>query len=187
MTRGEELRPLYWAMVSLGVVGILILSAGLLDFFSFEPLGQRTGAHATVKGVFHYDPETKQVNGGDTRRFTADDAFAADLMTDSVDAIYSSVAARCQQSVQPLSARTGVPVTVLPGFQDTAEKAFAELGARRVWAETMTVHIASRRVMEKAGLKYVRTFHQEWPYEIEGEAEGDVEYALTRSDWDRER
>ena len=73
------------------------------------------------------------------------------------------------------------------GSRALVEKAFAELGARRVWAETMTVHIASRRVMEKAGLKYVRTFHQEWPYEIEGEAEGDVEYALTRSDWDRER
>ena len=39
--------------------------------------------------------------------------------------------------------------------------------------------------MEKAGLKYVRTFHQEWPEEIEGTAEGDVEYALTRAEWER--
>jgi hypothetical protein len=39
--------------------------------------------------------------------------------------------------------------------------------------------------MEKAGLKYVRTFHLEWPYEIEGTAEGDVEYAITRSEWER--
>ena len=32
----------------------------------------------------------------------------------------------------------------------------------------MTVNAASRRVMEKAGLAYVRTFHLEWPEEIEG-------------------
>jgi len=37
--------------------------------------------------------------------------------------------------------------------------------------------------MEKVDLKYVRTFHLEWPHEIDGTAEGDVEYALTRSDW----
>src|SRR3712207_668193 len=35
---------------------------------------------------------------------------------------------------------------------------FAGLGVRRVWAQTMAVNAASRRVMEKAGLAYVRTF-----------------------------
>jgi len=34
-------------------------------------------------------------------------------------------------------------------------------------------------------LRYVRTFHQEWPYAIEGDEEGDVEYALLRSEWER--
>jgi hypothetical protein len=29
----------------------------------------------------------------------------------------------------------------------------------------------------------VRTFHQPWPDAIEGEEEGDVEYALLRSEW----
>jgi RimJ/RimL family protein N-acetyltransferase len=48
----------------------------------------------------------------------------------------------------------------------------------------MTVNTASRRVMEEAGLKYVRTFYLEWPEEIEGTAEGDVEYAITRADWE---
>jgi RimJ/RimL family protein N-acetyltransferase len=47
----------------------------------------------------------------------------------------------------------------------------------------MVVNVASRRVMEKAGLKFVRGFHQAWPYSIEGEEEGDVEYALHRSEW----
>jgi RimJ/RimL family protein N-acetyltransferase len=73
------------------------------------------------------------------------------------------------------------------GSRALVEKAFADLGARRVWAETMAVNVASRRVMEKAGLRYVRTFHQDWPYEIEGSEEGDVEYALTRAEWESAR
>ena len=61
--------------------------------------------------------------------------------------------------------------------------AFADLGARRVVAECMAVHTASRRVMEKAGLRLVRAFHQDWPVRIEGDEHGDVEYALTREEW----
>jgi RimJ/RimL family protein N-acetyltransferase len=71
------------------------------------------------------------------------------------------------------------------GSRALVDKAFTELGAQRVFAETMTVNAASRRVMEKVGLKYVRTFHLEWPEEIAGTAEGDVEYALTRAEWRR--
>jgi hypothetical protein len=56
-----------------------------------------------------------------------------------------------------------------------------------VVAETMVVNAASRRVMEKAGLKYVRTFHQPWPYAIEGSEHGDVEYALRKADWERQQ
>jgi RimJ/RimL family protein N-acetyltransferase len=51
----------------------------------------------------------------------------------------------------------------------------------------MVVNVASRRVMEKAGLRLVRTFHQPWPDYIEGEEEGDVEYALLRSEWSGRR
>jgi RimJ/RimL family protein N-acetyltransferase len=60
---------------------------------------------------------------------------------------------------------------------------FAELGVERVMATTMTVNTASRRVMEKAGLVYVRTFHEEWDDPIEGAEHGDVEYGLTRAQW----
>jgi len=63
-------------------------------------------------------------------------------------------------------------------------KAFTELGVQRVVAETITINTASRRVMEKAGLTHVRTFHQEWPDRIEGDEHGDVEYALTKADWE---
>ena len=65
------------------------------------------------------------------------------------------------------------------------DKGFAELGVERVVASTMVVNVASRRVMEKAGLRFVRIFHQPWPDYIEGEEEGDVEYALLRSEWEQ--
>jgi RimJ/RimL family protein N-acetyltransferase len=71
------------------------------------------------------------------------------------------------------------------GSRALIRKGFTELGVRRVFARTMTVNAASRRVMEKAGLAYVRTFHQEWPEHIEGSEQGDVEYALTRAEWER--
>ena len=71
------------------------------------------------------------------------------------------------------------------GSRALVDLAFRELGAERVFAETMAVNTASRRVMEKAGLRYVRTFHQEWPDRIEGDEHGDVEYALTRAEWER--
>ena len=50
----------------------------------------------------------------------------------------------------------------------------------------MVVNVASRRVMEKAGLRFVRTFHQPWPDYIEGHEEGGVEYALLRSEWEEQ-
>jgi len=71
------------------------------------------------------------------------------------------------------------------GSRALIHKGFAELGVRRVVASTMVVNVASRRVMEKAGLQFVRTFHQPWPDSIEGEEEGDVEYALLKSEWER--
>lgn len=66
-------------------------------------------------------------------------------------------------------------------------KAFDELDAQTVWAQTMTVNERSRRVMERCGLRYVRTFHLDWPPDqhIDGTAEGDVEYAIQRPDWHR--
>lgn len=62
-------------------------------------------------------------------------------------------------------------------------KGFTELGVQRVVATTMTVNTASRRVMEKVGLKYVRTFYGEWPEAIAGAEHGDVEYLLDRAEW----
>jgi RimJ/RimL family protein N-acetyltransferase len=41
----------------------------------------------------------------------------------------------------------------------------------------------SRRVLEKAGLRYARTVYLDWPDPLEGNEHGDVEYRLTRGDW----
>ncbi len=71
------------------------------------------------------------------------------------------------------------------GSRALIRKGFTELGVRRVVASTMAVNTASRRVMEKAGLTLVRTFHQQWPDRIEGEEHGDVEYALLKADWEQ--
>jgi RimJ/RimL family protein N-acetyltransferase len=73
------------------------------------------------------------------------------------------------------------------GSRALVDKAFAELGARRVHASTMAVNLASRRVMEKAGLRFVRTFVADWPVRIDGDEEGDVEYAIERAEWEADR
>ena len=72
------------------------------------------------------------------------------------------------------------------GSRALVDKAFTELGARRVVASTMAVNTGSRRVMEKSGLRFVKTFHAEWPEVIDGSDEGDVEYALTRAEWEQQ-
>lgn len=73
------------------------------------------------------------------------------------------------------------------GSRALIDHGFTVLGVRRVVAETMVVHTASRRVMEKCGLRLVRTFHADWPVRIPGDEHGDVEYAITRAEWDAGR
>jgi len=61
--------------------------------------------------------------------------------------------------------------------------AFEDLGARRVYAQTMAVNKGSRRVMEKCGLRHVRTFWEDWEDPLPGSEEGEVEYELLREEW----
>jgi RimJ/RimL family protein N-acetyltransferase len=72
------------------------------------------------------------------------------------------------------------------GLRALIRNGFTELGVRRVVAQTMAVNTASRRVMEKVGLTYVRTFHEEWSDPIEGAEQGEVEYALWKADWEQQ-
>ena len=61
---------------------------------------------------------------------------------------------------------------------------FTDLGVNRVFAHTMTVNTASRHVLEKCGLTLVRTVPYEGAYVIEGAEHGEVEYALTKPEWE---
>ncbi|MEV1012791.1 GNAT family N-acetyltransferase [Micromonospora sp. NPDC049801] len=61
------------------------------------------------------------------------------------------------------------------------------VGVRRVWAQTMAVNERSRRVMEKAGLRYVRTFHLDFDDPIPGTEQGEVEYELLAADVAQDR
>ena len=69
------------------------------------------------------------------------------------------------------------------GARALVRLAFTELGTREIVATTMAVNAGSRRVLEKAGLRYARTVHLDWPDPLAGNEHGDVEYRLLREEW----
>ncbi len=79
------------------------------------------------------------------------------------------------------------------GARALIRKGFTELGVQRVVAFTYGEHQASRRVMEKAGLRLVRTFRLTPeqlaalgvtdPTLFDGD---DVEYAITKAEWEHQ-
>jgi len=82
------------------------------------------------------------------------------------------------------------------GAQALIDRGFAEWGVARVLATTYEENRASRRVMEKLGMRHVRSFrysaeeigasdtsYTESPEVWDGE---DVEYALTRAEWENQ-
>ena len=71
------------------------------------------------------------------------------------------------------------------GARALVRKGFVEMQLNRIVATTMAANHASRRVMEKAGLTYVRTVYFDWPDPLADSHLGDVEYEITRADWQR--
>lgn len=69
------------------------------------------------------------------------------------------------------------------GSQALIDHGFRTGGVDRVVAETMSIHTASRLVMEKVGMRLVHTFQADWPVRIPGDEHGDVRYAITRAEW----
>jgi RimJ/RimL family protein N-acetyltransferase len=73
-------------------------------------------------------------------------------------------------------------------------KGFTELGVRRVVASTFADNLASRRVMEKAGLTLVRTYRTTPADNValygitcsDLFEKDDVEYALDKADWEQQ-
>lgn len=59
-------------------------------------------------------------------------------------------------------------------------KGFTELDVEEVFAITMKKNLASRKVMEKTGLKLIREFFDS---DFPGTDEKDVEYAISKTSW----
>lgn len=83
------------------------------------------------------------------------------------------------------------------GARALIHKGFTELDVQRVSATTYQDNRASRRVMEKAGLRFVRAYRLT-PDDLAAEGDSfvpgaelwngdDVEYALTRDEWERQQ
>lgn len=75
------------------------------------------------------------------------------------------------------------------GFATEATRALIDAlftsGASRVTAQTMAINHRSRRVMERCGLRYSRTFSFDGEDPLPGTEKGEVEYELTRQQWGR--
>jgi len=128
MHASEDFRPLYWTMLGLGVVAVLILALGVLTLLRFSPLGQHSGYHAQVAGVFPYDSGSGQVDGPPSTHFRRDQQFAAQVEWDHLPAAMV-VAARWYDSLDSVVGSVGpapagqlanrevlVPVVTPPGL-----------------------------------------------------------------------
>ncbi len=69
------------------------------------------------------------------------------------------------------------------GARELIRHGFADLGLTRIFAETMFVNTASRATMQSVGLRYTRTFHLDFADPLPDAELGEVEYALTREEW----
>jgi RimJ/RimL family protein N-acetyltransferase len=69
------------------------------------------------------------------------------------------------------------------GAKELLRYGFQDIELQRVFAETMAINKASRATMSSVGLRYERTFHEEFEEMIPGSEEGEVEYAITREEW----
>jgi Acetyltransferases, including N-acetylases of ribosomal proteins len=61
--------------------------------------------------------------------------------------------------------------------------AFKGVGVAKVVADTMAVNTRSRAVMEKVGMRYVRTYFVDFDSPLPGAEQGEVLYEITRKDW----
>jgi RimJ/RimL family protein N-acetyltransferase len=69
------------------------------------------------------------------------------------------------------------------GARELLRYGFDDIELDRIIAQTLAVNAASRAVMERAGLTYVRTFPTSMTGSVEGADRGEVEYEMTREQW----
>ena len=107
---------------------------------------------------------------------TGDDSFSGVwfLTGDPDDPTAGELGWRLPQSAW----RLGLAVE---GARALVDHAFGTVGLDRLWAETMAVNTRSRRVMERLGMRHVRTDVREWVDPIPGWEQGEVVYELRRA------
>jgi RimJ/RimL family protein N-acetyltransferase len=71
------------------------------------------------------------------------------------------------------------------GARELVRYGFDDVRLDRIIAQTLSVNAGSRAVMERVGLTYVRTFPSSITVPVEGVEEGEVEYEMTREQWER--
>jgi RimJ/RimL family protein N-acetyltransferase len=73
------------------------------------------------------------------------------------------------------------------GTRALIAKAFTDLGLDRVVADTMAVNHRSRAVMRRAGLRFVKLYHEHFDDPLPGAEFGEVLYAIDRTTWEAGR
>jgi RimJ/RimL family protein N-acetyltransferase len=71
------------------------------------------------------------------------------------------------------------------GAAELVRYGFDDVGLDRIIAQTISINAGSRAAMERVGLTYVRTFPTSMTAPVEGIESGEVEYELTREQWER--
>ena len=69
------------------------------------------------------------------------------------------------------------------GATAVLDHGFGTVGLETVWAETMAVNTASRAVMDRLGMRHVRTEHRSWEHPLPGADPGEVVHELTAGEW----
>jgi RimJ/RimL family protein N-acetyltransferase len=70
------------------------------------------------------------------------------------------------------------------GARELVRYGFDDVGLDRIIAQTLSINVGSRAVLERVGLTYVRTFATSITERVEGVEKGEVEYELTREQWE---
>jgi len=71
----------------------------------------------------------------------------------------------------------------LEGAAALVDHGFRTLGLAAIHADTMAVNLPSRRVMEKLGMRHLRSYQEHYDEPVPGCEEGEVEYGISAADW----
>lgn len=69
------------------------------------------------------------------------------------------------------------------GARELLRYGFEDIGLSRIFAQTMTVNEGSRAVLASVGMTYVRSFAGDFDDPLPGSEQGEVEYAISRTQW----